>query len=42
MLAGQLSVGQLVAAMGIATAMVSGMWQLGYLSAAAASGKHRP
>ena len=29
MLAGQLSVGQLVAAMGIATAMVSGMWQLG-------------
>ena len=29
MLAGQLSVGQLVASMGIATAMVSGMWQLG-------------
>ena len=29
MLARELSVGQLVAAMGIATAMVSGMWQLG-------------
>ncbi len=29
MLQGQLSIGQLVAAMGIATAMVSGMWQLG-------------